>query len=145
VKRHGQPDYTAQHDVLDDLVRGNSREQAIQDLAAYFAEPEGGSGGFSGRRFERFASGSQAVNEVTAADVLALSMLSVERGLGRVAIAVLETKIAEINSLLGQIPDVALHEVDAASKAGTIGAGSPAWKLWEVLARATGGYRPVTA
>ena len=145
MKSNSKPDYKAQHEILDDLVRGDSRQQAIRDLAAYFADPEGRNRGFSGRRFERFADSAQTADEVTAADVLALSMLSVERGLGRVAVAVLETRIAEVNSLLGQIPDLALHELDVASKAGTIGEGSSAWKLWEVLAGATGGYRPATA
>ena len=90
--------------MLDGLVRGSQRLVAERRLACYFAEPAGGWRGFSGRRFERFASGCPA-GEVTAADVLALSLLSVERGLGRVVIAVLEAKAEDIIALLRQVPD----------------------------------------
>jgi hypothetical protein len=139
-------DYSAQHQLLDHLVRGSLREQAERDLARYFAEPVEGSTGFTGRRFDRFAGGgSQPADEITAADVLALSLLSVERRLGRMAIAVLETKGEQINGLLRQIPGTALHEVSAEARATTLGRGSPAWRLWELVAGAGGGSWRVTA
>ena len=71
-------DYGAQQRLLDHLVRGSLREQAERDLARYFAAPADGSAGFTGRRFGRFAGvGSKPADEITSADVLALSLLSV--------------------------------------------------------------------
>jgi hypothetical protein len=97
VPGNHEHDYSAQHQLLDHVVRGSLREQAERDLSRYFAAPADGSAGFTGRRFDRFAGGgSQPAEEVTAADVLALSLLSVERRLGRMAIAVLETKAEQI-------------------------------------------------
>jgi Family of unknown function (DUF6308) len=141
----GGRDYSAQHELLDSLVRGSQRLVAERRLACYFAEPGVDWRGFSGRRFERFALGVPAA-EITAADVLALSLLSVERGLGRVAIAVLETRTEDISALLCQIPDdQALHEVTAEERAATLGECSPAWRLSTLLATAGGGHWPVTA
>ena len=141
-----EPDYSAQHRLLDHLVRGSLREQAERDLTRYFAAPADGSTGFTGRRFDRFAGGgSQHADEITAADVLALSLLSVERRLGRMAIALLETKAEQINGLLRQVPDMALHKVSVQARASTIGRGSPAWRLWELVAGAGGGSWRVTA
>lgn len=145
MRQTGAPDYSAQHAVLDSLVRGSQRREAERRLACYFAEPAAGRWGFTGCRFERFASGGPSA-EITAADVLALSLLSVERGLGRIAIAVLEAKAKDISSLLGQIPDhLALHEVAPGLKLDTLGPDSPAWQLWKVLDTAGGGHWPVTA
>jgi len=145
VQDTGRRDYGAQHEVLDGLVRGGQRPAAERRLACYFAEPAAGRRSVTGRRFERFASGGPA-GEVTAADVLSLSLLSVEWGLGRVAIAVLEAKAEAISALLRLVPDgLALHEVTPGAKAATSGKHSPAWQLWEVLATAGGGHWSVTA
>jgi Family of unknown function (DUF6308) len=138
--------YRAAHDMLDQVVRGNLQTRAEAAVRLYFQEPVSGDGriGFTGRRFERFGGGGDADavrNEVTAADVLAVSMLGIEKGIGRVAVNLTETMRAQITELLEQIPLDPLHQVPH----DTITHGSAAWRLWDVVRSANGGDRPVTA
>jgi Family of unknown function (DUF6308) len=139
-------DYSYAHDKLDAIVRGALRERAERAIRRYFEEPrpETGRLGYTGRRFERLGDGGErpeVCNTVTPADVLAVSLLGVESGIGRVAISVLEQQRDDIECLLKQIPCAALHDVPQAE----IADGSAAWQLWELLRKAGGEYRSVTA
>jgi hypothetical protein len=133
----GSARYAAQHALLDHLVRGDLRDQALKHLRHYFTS-------FDGRHFDRFEGGGVVDgvrNVITAADVLSLSFLGIDRRLGRVAIAVMDTHAAQISELLSAIPLTSLHEADKEH----IGPDSAAWRLWELLRCAGGTNRPVTA
>lgn len=137
---------TAAHAKLDSIVRGELRADSVRAIRRSFEQPtaENGRIGYTGRRFERFEGGGdrpQTRDVITSADVLAVTLLGVEHGIGRVAIATIEEKRAEITGLLSQIPVTALHEVDY----DVIGPKSAAWDLWSLLCRAGGEHRSVTA
>jgi len=87
---------------------------------------------YSGAMFERFASGGDAAevaNTFTAADLVAVSLLSVDVP-GPAALRILGTRAAELNALLGEIPtDRELRDATDAE----IGAGSPADDLWTAV------------
>jgi Family of unknown function (DUF6308) len=136
----------AAHDKLDSIVRGGLRDDAVRAIRCYFEEPTKANGraGFTGRRFERFEGGGDRADirdVITPADVLAVSLLGVEGGIGRVALAVVEEKRGDISKLLQQIPVVALHEVPS----DTIADDSAAGQLWTLLCAAGGKHRWVTA
>ena len=73
--------------------------------------------------------------------MLAVTLLGVEHGIGRVSLATIEDKQDEITSLLSQIPVAALHEVAY----DVIGQDPAAWRLWALLCAAGGEHRSVTA
>ena len=138
--------YHVAHCNLDSIIRGELRNDAVRAIRRYFEEPTAQNGrlGFTGRRFERFEGGGDRpeIRDVIApADVLAVTLLGVERGIGRVALAVAEEKRDKIAELLNQIPITALHEVTSDA----IGRDSAAWRLWTLLCTAGGGHRSVTA
>jgi hypothetical protein len=134
------------HDKLDSIVRGKLRDDAVRAIRLYFEEPTAQNGriGFTGRRFERFEGGGdrpEIRDVITPADVLAVTLLGVEHGIGRVSLAVVEDKHEEITDLLRRIPVTALHNVTNDA----IDQGSAAWRLWTLLCAAGGEYRSVTA
>lgn len=141
--------YARQHAVLDGVLFDPVlRGRAIADLRRYFAIDGRPGELFTGRRFEVFAGGGDAEgvrNVVTGDDVLAISLLSVERGLGRLAIDVLETHRAEISALLAEVPMIPIYEVSEADYSKVLGTGSPAWRLWDRLRRCGGDNRWVAA
>jgi Family of unknown function (DUF6308) len=137
---------TDAHSKLDSIVRGRLRDDAVRAIRCYFEEPAAANGrtGFTGRRFERFEGGGDRADirdVITPVDVLAVTLLSVEGGIGRVALAVIEEKRREISDLLRRIPVAALHDVTY----DTIAEGSAAWRLWTMLCAAGGKDRRVTA
>lgn len=140
--------YACQHAVLDALIAsGPIRDQALVDLHVYYQTGDTPSELFTGRRFDAFDGGGDTAavcNSMTSADVLSISLLSIERRLGRFALDVLETRATEINELLAKVRRVSIFEVTAADYDGMIGKGSPAWRLWEVLC-ACGGTRRTTS
>ncbi|MBP3035483.1 hypothetical protein J2M53_04325 [Arthrobacter sp. zg-ZUI100] len=87
----------------------------------------------SSSRFDSWAGGGDApgvVNRITADDLVAASFRSVKIP-ARTAIAVLETRAADISSLLAGIPaDVDLPDADPVQD---LGADSPARQLWNLL------------
>jgi hypothetical protein len=137
--------YQPQHRLLDRYVRGDQRSLAVQALRRYFREDGTPGDLFEGRRFERFDGGGDnesICDRITPADVLALTFLSVTRGLPRLAIALLEERSARVTELLRDIPTgVAMHETDWA----TCGPGAPASALWDILRTCAGKDRWVTA
>lgn len=111
------------------ILEPENEERAVSHLAAHF---EGTT--FSGNYFERLGGGGNAesvANEITPADLLSLSMLSVEVN-GDAARALLEgPQAAKAAELLSQIPpDLSISDQrgrDALSRNGL------AWQLWEVV------------
>ncbi|MGW5721488.1 DUF6308 family protein [Amycolatopsis sp. NPDC003865] len=131
------PDYADQHELLDECVRGEHRDESLTALRYYFD-------GCTGRWFERYAGGGDGpsvANTVTEADVLALNFLSI-RSLADVAIDTTMTYGYQIRALLEQIPvDVPMH----ATAWSTYEEGAPAYRLWNLFRTCGGGHRPVTA
>jgi len=134
------------HKKLDSIVRGELRDDAVHAIRRYFEEPTAQNGriGFTGRRFERFEGGGdrpEIRDVITPADVLAVTLLGIKRGIGRVSLAVVEDRHEEITDLLRRIPVAELHNVTY----DVIDRSSDAWQLWTLLCAAGGEHRPVTA
>jgi Family of unknown function (DUF6308) len=137
------PDYTQQHRLLDDCVRGAHRDESLSALQRYFDQHRTAAG-YTGRWFERFAGGGDrpgVANTVTEADVLALNFLSIT-SLADVAIDTTITYVHRIRRLLEQIPvDLPMHSMAWS----TYEPGAPAFRLWDLFRRCGGNHRPVTA
>src|SRR5262245_42463693 len=103
------------------FVEGEEREVARQLLIDYFSS-------YTGSRFERYLD-HEHPNEITAQDLVAVSMLSVEIP-ADAAIWMLEDGQREIGRLLGRIdpPDIAIWHERA-----NLGPGSDAWQLWDYV------------
>lgn len=138
-----------QHAIVDAIVsEATTRGRAVADLRRYFHDDGPAGKRFTGRRFDAFAGGGDAVDvrdQVTSADVLALSLLSMGRRLGRFALEVQETHSQRINTLLTGIPPVPIYQVSEADYPGVLGPDSPAWELWDLLRRCGGNGRWVAA
>ncbi|WP_236787904.1 DUF6308 family protein [Amycolatopsis sp. GM8] len=138
-------DYAPQHELLDRCISGDGRGDSLASLRQYFREDGPGEALYSGRRFERLASGGDAPDVrdvITPADVLALSFLSITDRLPAVTINVTETYADQITKLLAQLPtELAMHEASWDYYA----EGSPAAELWTLLCHCGGKHRWVTA
>ena len=123
--------------VASDLTR---RKQAIADLKTYFAKSDGVPN-YTGSRFESLGGGGdrpEVANVVTAEDLLALSLLSVEVR-GDAALYLLEVKASEISALLKELPtDRDLADLSADE----IGDDWAARELWRAIYSAKG-FGPV--
>lgn len=140
-------DFALQHALLDRLVRGDERRQSVDALRRYFRVSGPREELFTGRWFDRFAGGGctpAVVNTITAADVLALTHLSV-LDLSELAVVVLERRATEITALLRDIPLLTMHEVGTEQYEAILGEQSPAWRLWQLLRTSAGGNRWVAA
>lgn len=141
--------YGTQHAILDTIVFDPAtRDRALADLRRYFRCDGPTHELFTGRHFEAFAGGGDTEkvrDEVTSADVLALSLLSMERKLGRFALDVLETHSQQINHLLAGIPPTPIYEMNEHDYPCVLGPGSPAWESWDLLRRCGGTNRWVAA
>jgi hypothetical protein len=99
----------------------------------YLAKDGDGRFRYSGAYFERLGGGGdrpEVAYQVTAEDLLAVSMLSV-RVIRYYALDVLVYQAREISGLLAQIP-VGVTLADAGADE-LIAEGGPAWKLWKLL------------
>lgn len=136
--------YRRQHDLLDRCVFGGWRDESVRDLRSYFHSRRG-NGFYSGSQFERFDGGGDAPrvrDHITSSDVLALTFLSISRGLPGVAMDVMDTQGKRITELLTAIPvDVPLHDADWSHYERD----SAAHQLWNLLRRCGGTNRLVTA
>jgi Family of unknown function (DUF6308) len=118
-------------DIPDEL---RDEDVAVGLVREYFADdPATGRARYSGAYFERLGGGGDrpgVAYQVTAEDLLAVSMLSVPV-VGYYALDVLDYKGREISGLLAQIPvDVKLADDGAGD---LIAEGGAAWELWELL------------
>ncbi|MCW2934907.1 MAG: hypothetical protein JWM19_5869 [Actinomycetia bacterium] len=106
---------------------------AVRLVEKYFSKDDDGRTRYSGAYFERLGGGGdlpEVAYQVTAEDLLAVSMLSV-RVIRYYALDVLVYQGREISGLLAQIPvDVKLTD-DGADE--LIARGGPAWELWQLL------------
>lgn len=117
---------------IPDELRGE--DAAVSLVKAYFADdPATGRARYSGSRFELLGGGGdrpEVAYQVTAEDLLAVSMLSVPV-VRYYALHVLDYRGREISGLLAQIP---IRVTLADDKAGDlIAEGGPAGELWQLL------------
>lgn len=122
------------HDALHQI----DPEKGKQLAAQYFEESSSfpGTGTFTGSHFESFAGAPNPVNEVTAADLLAVQTLAVTVS-SRAALGILETYAQRISELLSDIdPTLKLEEVrDEGDFEAVLGKNSSAQALWDLLRR----------
>lgn len=120
-------EYGRQHRILDEIVEERvPRHEAVNKLTEYFS-----SGRYTGSHFDRLEGGGDRVatrNRITADDIVAVSMLSVQIPAGA-AVALLGDRAAVISALLSEIPSAALQEVSF----DVLDEGSPADRLWHLL------------
>lgn len=112
------------HTVLDGMLDGPLRGQAVHDVRRYFST-------FTGRRFERFDGGGdrpEVADVVMAADVVAVSMLSI-RWTGEAALELLETRRDDLSGLLDAVPHDSIERVPRE----TLAVGGPADRVWRLL------------
>jgi hypothetical protein len=99
----------------------------------YLAPDTAGRARYSGAYFERIGGGGDredVVNQFTAEDLLAVTMLSV-RIEGYHALEILHYQAGTLNHLLSQVPhDLALQDPRAATH---IAKSGPAWRLWDAI------------
>jgi len=118
-------------DIPDEL---RDEDVAVGLVKQYFADdPPTGRARYSGAYFERLGGGGdrpEVAYQVTAEDLLAVSMLSVPV-VRYYALHVLDFRGREISGLLVQIPpDVTLADDEAGHLVAEDG---PAWELWQLL------------
>lgn len=132
-------EFTVSHGVLDSYLEGERRGRVVDDLRSYFHGT-----GYAGRRFERFAGGGDAPSgacSLTAADVVALPLLSIRLDNPHLVVDVLETHTAEIDALLARVPaDSDISRVPWSA----LDEDSPAQQLYSLL-RSCRGVGPTTA
>ncbi|MFE6233751.1 DUF6308 family protein [Cellulosimicrobium sp. NPDC057862] len=99
--------------TVPEILTPPFRADAVSLLRSYFG-PISGATGWTGSRFERFAGGgdgSDVADRFTAADLVAVTLLSVDVP-ARGAIDLLETRADEFSALLTEIPtDLELVDV----------------------------------
>lgn len=89
---------------------------------------------FTGAYFELLGSDESRPDEFTAADLYAVSTLSVSVPI-EAGIAILHSEAELFNNLLGQIPDRSLGKLSRQEFDAIMGQGSPALSLWDRLRR----------
>ena len=127
---------------LPEILAEHRTDDAAKLLHRYYTEKTTTGSIRTGAHFDTWAGRGDArdvVNTVTADDLLALSLLSVEVK-GPAVIGLLETHAADITRLLEQIPaDLDMAAVRPEDYAGMYGKDSAAWRLWEVIRGYKGG------
>lgn len=106
--------FAVSHAALDELISPGYRSHALESLHGYFQ-----STAYAGRRFERLDGGGDrdgVADTITAADLLALPLLSNRLTRPGLVIELLETRRAAISALLSDIPQSAdIRTIDAAA------------------------------
>ncbi|MFL0458553.1 DUF6308 family protein [Brachybacterium paraconglomeratum] len=122
------------HDALHQIDPEKGKQLAAQYFEESYSFP--GTGTFTGSHFESFAGAPNPVNEVTAADLLAVQTLAVTVS-SRAALGILETYAQRISELLSDIdPTLKLEEVrDEGDFEAVLGKNSSAQALWDLLRR----------
>ncbi len=128
--------------ALPEILGPHRADDAAKLLHRYYTEKTTTGSARTGARFDAWAGGGdrqETVNTVTADDLLALSMLSVEVK-GPAVIGLLETHAAEITRLLAQIPaDVDMADVKPEDFPRLYGKDSATWQLWDLVRGYKGG------
>lgn len=118
-------------DVLEILAEN----LAVEYVRRYFAIQGSGRPVFTGSKFETFAGGGDVVepNRITANDLVAVSMLSVDVP-GQAAYGIVEVLGNEIARLLEQLPvGIQLSDLSEQGFERLLDDGSPADQLWKIL------------
>lgn len=138
--------YRQQHRLLDTWFLGSKTAAAVQYLQRYFrhtAADGSRNGLFRSRSFERLDGGGdrEAVRDViTAADIVALAMLSIDIR-REIVLELLGPLQERLSTLLRRIPNRPLYAVERE----TIGRESAAWELRRLIVGLGGGHNSVTA
>lgn len=112
-----------------------SDEVAVGHIQKYFEVQSNGRPRYTGSRFETFAGGGDVVepNRITAADLIAVSMLSVHVP-GQAALGIIEELDSRIEALLTPLAvELRLENLTAEQFSGLLDYGSPADGIWELL------------
>lgn len=112
-----------------------NNEVAVSHIERYFEECDNGRPMYTGSRFETFAGGGDVVepSRITAADLIAVSMLSVHVP-GQAALGIIEELGGEIERLLVQVPnDVRLEDLNEEGFKQFLDDGSPTDRIWQLL------------
>lgn len=139
-------EYAAQHEILDDFVRGSQARFTEEALSTYYNNHNGDvRAGYRGRLFDEWGGSrgdaADIQNDITSTDILSLTSLSIERDLGDICVTV-ENNRTKIQGLLADIPTTPLHEVGQ----DVILPGSAASELWHTIRNNDGaGRRPAVA
>ncbi|MGM7669843.1 DUF6308 family protein [Microbacterium sp. A93] len=114
-------------------------DEAVRYIKKYFEPRNNGRPLFTGSHFDSFdGGGGVEPNRITAADLLALEMLS-ESVRGQAALGIVESLADEIEELLVQVPEEAkLEEITEAEFERLLDKGSPAQQLWDLLKQNNG-------
>lgn len=109
-------------------------DSAVTDIQDYFATMENGRPKYSGSRFETLGEDVDIdPNQITAIDLVAVSMLSVDVP-AQASLGILETLAEQISELLSQIPqDLKFENLTPELFEKYLAPGSPADKLWKIL------------
>lgn len=110
-------------------------DRAVTHIRTYFGQQVNGRPRYTGSRFETFGGGGDInePNRVTAADLIAVSMLSVHVP-AQAAIGILENLECEIESLLSQIPvETRIEDLRATDFEVFFERDAPASALWRLL------------
>lgn len=116
------------------------REQAVACVQEYFSTDEHGNAVFTGSKFESYGDISAETDNITAEDLLAVSMLSINIP-ASAALGITGPLRSRITALLGALPVQArFEELNDKQFESLLGPDSPAQHLWDLL-RQTHGER----
>jgi len=135
-----ESDYLEWNRSWPEFIVRTDDEVAVDLLQRYYALDDAANPLYTGARFESIAALNDDPNKIAPADLVAVSMLSVEVP-PRAAIRLLGPDSESISGLLSQI-DNSVDIVDIQPEA--LRAGSPADELWRVLRSARDGLGPTT-
>jgi len=132
-----------------DAMERLSDEVAVGHIQKYFEVQSNGRPLYTGSRFENFAGGGDFVepNRITAADLIAVSMLSVHVP-GQAALGIMEELDGRIEALLTPLAvELRLENLTAEQFSELLDYGSPADGIWQLLRqkKATWGIGQTTA
>lgn len=133
-------DYSEWRESWPEFIVQTRDDEAASLLERYYAVSDGGTPSYTGSRFETVAALNSDPNTIAPADLVAVSMLSVNVP-AQAAIRLLGPDAARISELLSQIGE-SVDIVDIESEA--LCANSPAGELWNVLRRGRDGLGPTT-
>ena len=114
-------------------VENIGEERALEYLKRYYT-----SGLYTGAHFESLVAGENLPGRFTAADLYAVSTLSVTVPV-KAGIEILGSGATVFNGLLEEIPTTRISELSKDDFTEHLGPGSPAIRLWDLLRRNTTG------